>query len=476
MDPVHPVPAPRAWGAAFATKFYRYRTVLRRHWWIMASTVAIGLACQAWLLARKPDLFVSSSELRVRDALALGQSRFHQPTENASAETLNLLASIEVREGAKRRLELEAPTLSGEVKIVPNVVPGVGPRTATFTVVGTGMNPEYTRRFVDAIVAEFIAFRRSAQAGIWAGGNHEISAELPTVVRKADTPQPVSKGVGVHLILGLIGGFAVGGLILFVVDRSDDRMTSSSELIEHFSEPILAQIPNVVKTRAAAGLPLIESEDERYSFAEAFRSLRSSLIFMPNERELKTIVITSAIPNEGKSTIAANLAITMAASGARVLLVDADLRRGDLASLFDTDGRLGLANILREEISWPQTVQPTGHATLSLIPRGPVTNQSGDLFLRPVLQKLLGELKEKYDLIVFNTAPVLATDDTPTLAPHFDGTLMVMRAQFTSARLTHNALNALYQRQVNVLGLILNCVDTKMPDYCYYRYPKYYAA
>ena len=81
-----------------------------------------------------------------------------------------------------------------------------------------------------------------------------------------------------------------------------------------------------------------------------------------------------------------------------------------------------------------------------------------------------------YDLVLFNTAPILATDDTPTLAPNFDGTLMVIRASFTSARLTRNALNALYQRQVNVLGLILNCVDTEIPGYYYYQYPKYYAA
>ena len=92
------------------------------------------------------------------------------------------------------------------------------------------------------------------------------------------------------------------------------------------------------------------------------------------------------------------------------------------------------------------------------------------------MEKMLEEFKEEYDLVIFNTAPILATDDTPTLAPHFDGTLMVIRAQFTSARLTQNSLNALYQRQVNVLGLILNCVDTEMPDYYYYRYPKYYAA
>ena len=89
---------------------------------------------------------------------------------------------------------------------------------------------------------------------------------------------------------------------------------------------------------------------------------------------------------------------------------------------------------------------------------------------------LLAECRNDFDLTIFNTSPILATDDTATIAPNFDGTLMVVRAQFTSARLVTTSLKALYQRQVNVLGLILNCVDEEMPDYYYYRYPKYYAA
>jgi capsular exopolysaccharide synthesis family protein len=220
----------------------------------------------------------------------------------------------------------------------------------------------------------------------------------------------------------------------------------------------------------------VQDDDPRYSYAEAFRSLRSSLIFMPNQSDLRTILITSAIPNEGKSTIASNLAVTMAASGARILLVDADLRRGDLAQLFGVEGRAGLSSILRGELSWKEAVVQTKYPNLSVITRGPVTNQSGELLLKPQMVSLLKEFKEHYDLAIFNTAPILATDDTPSLAPNFDGSLMVVRAQFTSARLTRNALDALYQRQVNVLGLILNSVDAEMPDYHYYRYPKYYAA
>ena len=306
-------------------------------------------------------------------------------------------------------------------------------------------------------------------------GGVKSALEPLLVTQKATIPKPIPPGTLKHLLIGLIGGFVLGSIILLVLDRADDRLSSSTEMIEHFSESILGQIPNVADTRGASGLPLLQEEDERYTYAEAFRSLRSSLIFMPNQSELKTILITSAIPNEGKSTIASNLAVTMAAAGARVLLVDADLRRGDLAQLFDIDGKIGLTDILRGEHHWQSAVLQTKYPTLTLIPRGPVTNQSGELLLRPILVSLLDEFKAAYDLVIFNTAPILAADDTPTLAPNFDGTLMVVRAQFTSARLTKNSLNALYQRQVNVLGLILNAVDVETPDYYYYRYNQYYA-
>jgi capsular exopolysaccharide synthesis family protein len=245
--------------------------------------------------------------------------------------------------------------------------------------------------------------------------------------------------------------------------------------MENFAEPIMGQIPNVDDSRTKDGLPLLAEEDDRYTFAESFRSLRSSLLFLPNQSPLKSLLVTSAIPGEGKSTVASNLGITMALAGTRVLLVDADLRRGDLASLFNIDGRFGLSTILRDEMPWRSVAKATPFPTLTLIPRGPVTNQSSELLLIPRFDALLKEWKNEYDLVLFNTSPILATDDTGTIAPNFDGALMVVRAQFTSARLVHNSLNALYQRQVNVLGLVLNSVDTEMPDYHYYRYPKYYA-
>jgi Mrp family chromosome partitioning ATPase len=140
------------------------------------------------------------------------------------------------------------------------------------------------------------------------------------------------------------------------------------------------------------------------------------------------------------------------------------------------DGRFGLSTILKDEMPWRSVLRATTVPALTIIPRGPVTNQSSELLLVPRFDVLLQEWKSIYDLVLFNTSPILATDDTGSIAPNFDGVLMVVRAQYTSARLVRNSLDALYQRQVNVLGLILNSVDTEMPDYYYYRYPKYYTA
>ncbi|MEQ1850620.1 MAG: polysaccharide biosynthesis tyrosine autokinase [Chthoniobacteraceae bacterium] len=360
-----------------------------------------------------------------------------------------LHAEIETKETAIKELEEKARQFSKVISKYTALKQEVERRETTYT---------QTRENLDKL-------RLSPKAN-----------EVLAVRQPASPPEIENKGIVRHLLTGLIGGLLLGIAILLLLDRSDDRLASSTEMIEQFNEAIVAQIPDVANSRTNNGLPLLQEEDERFMFAEAFRSLRSSLIFMPNQTELKTLIITSAIPNEGKSTLASNLALTMAAAGARVLLVDADLRRGDIAALFDTDGRRGLSNILRGEMNWNACIQKTRNPHLHVIPRGPTTNQSGELLLTPLLRNLLDEWKAAYDLVIFNTAPILATDDTPTIAPNFDGTLMVIRASFTSARLTRNALNALYQRQVNVIGLILNCVDTEMPDYHYYRYPKYYAA
>ena len=419
-------------------------------------------------LDKQEQLAIKESELKERSAVwKPAHPRFQQLVREVS----DLRLTIDVlKDEATKNLDGVLRRLNAEIQTKDEAITELQTKALDFSKILA----KYTT-LKQEVERNEIAYNQT-RAGLDKIRTGPAAQEVLAIRQMASPATVENKGMIRHLLTGLIGGFLLGIAILFLLDRSDDRLSSSSEMIEQFNEAIVGQIPDVASSRTNVGLPLLQDEDERFMFAEAFRSLRSSLIFMPNQTELKTLIVTSAIPNEGKSTITSNLALTMSAAGARVLLVDADLRRGDIAALFDIDGRQGLSNVLRGEVNWKNCIQKARRDNLHIIPRGPTTNQSGELLLLPIVPKLLEEWKATYDLVIFNTAPILATDDTPTLAPNFDGTLMVIRASFTSARLTRNALNALYQRQVNVLGLILNCVDTEVPGYYYYQYPKYYAA
>ncbi len=288
----------------------------------------------------------------------------------------------------------------------------------------------------------------------------------PAISRK----QGVAKALGTGLVLGLI----VGCGILFIFDRIDDRVNSFTELRDHFEEEVLGQVP-LEPLGGEDRVALLQENDERQVYAEAFRNIRSSLMYMAVEGERpRSLIVTSAIPSEGKSTVSANLAITMGFAGSRTLLIDADLRKGLLNQDFGVSSSPGLVDALEQRAHWTQVVQDTGYPNLHFIARGHARSHIGELLIGPTAELFLKEIREQYDYMIFDTPPILAADDTPSLAPKIDGTLMVMRSAHTSSRMTQNSLDLLYQRQVNVLGLVFNCIDTQLPDYYHYQYYKSY--
>jgi capsular exopolysaccharide synthesis family protein len=300
------------------------------------------------------------------------------------------------------------------------------------------------------------------------GGDQSVS-----VMEAATTPMSVRPGLIKSLLLGLGCGALAGIGILVLLDRIDDRMASFGEFQHHFSENVLGQIP---KEKTKGKVTLLQPEDARHIFAESYRNVRSSLFFMPYDGPRpKTFLITSAVPNEGKSTISANLAITFALSGARTLLIDGDLRRGALREAFGISSKIGFSEVLKQEVNWREVVVPTSTPNLFVLPRGRTLSQPSEHLLRDSTDALLREIYTQYDYILIDSSPVLAADDTTSLAPKIDATLFVVRLSYTSARLTKKGLELLYGRQVNVPGVILNFVDTSLPEYYYYQYSEYYA-
>jgi succinoglycan biosynthesis transport protein ExoP len=298
------------------------------------------------------------------------------------------------------------------------------------------------------------------------------SSDQVSVMEMATAPVSVRPGLIKSLLIGLVCGAIVGIAILLLLDRIDDRMASFGEFQHHFTENVLGQIP---KEKGKGKVTLLQPDDARHVFAESYRNIRSSLFFMPCEGPRpKTLLVTSAVPNEGKSTISSNLAITMALSGARTLLIDGDLRRGALRELFGISSHIGFSEVLKQEVDWREVTVPTAYPNLFLLPRGKTLTQPSEHLLRESTDAFLKEIYQNYDYIVIDSSPVLAADDTTSLAPKIDATLFVVRLSYTSARLTRKSLELLYNRQVNVPGVILNYVDTSLPEYYYYQYSEYY--
>jgi capsular exopolysaccharide synthesis family protein len=293
-----------------------------------------------------------------------------------------------------------------------------------------------------------------------------------SIMEMATSPVSVRPGWIKSLLIGFGGGALVGIAILILLDRIDDRMASFSEFQHHFSESVLGQVP---KEKIKGKVMLLQPDDARHVFAESYRNIRSSIFFMPYEGPRpKTLLVTSAVPNEGKSTVSANLAITMALSGARTLLIDGDLRRGALRETFGISSKVGFSEVLKQEVNWREVVVPTSYPNLFILPRGKTLSQPSEHLLRDSTDALLKDIYNYYDYMIIDSSPVLAADDTTSLAPKIDATLFVVRLSYTSARLIKKSLDLLYGRQVNVPGVILNCVDTSLPEYYYYQYSEYY--
>ena len=301
----------------------------------------------------------------------------------------------------------------------------------------------------------------------------EMSSDYVTIMQRAEAAVENVDGWIMPILMGLGIGLGIGGVILLLFDRLDDRMNSFSEFQGLFpNEAILGQVP---EQRQRGDVALLRANDDRHLYAEAFRNVRSSLLFKNwRGKPPKTILLTSAVPNEGKTTVTANLAVTMALAGARVLLADCDLRRGGVAELFKLPTSPGLTEVLRGKVHWRDAVQETGTRNLDLLARGEVFDQTSEMLLSHTADEVLREMSDEYDYVIFDSAPVLVADDTASFAPKIDCVLFVVRMSSTMARLTGKALDLLYDRQVKVGGVVLNRSSSSLKEYTYYNYASYY--
>jgi capsular exopolysaccharide synthesis family protein len=279
--------------------------------------------------------------------------------------------------------------------------------------------------------------------------------------------------LGLAVFAGLV--FGVG--IVFIVDLRDDRLTCLAEVTEKINAEIMGQVPEMHPRGEPdeAPLPLLSKNDQRHTYAESYRNLRSALLYLQSgDQHPKVVLITSAVPNEGKTTVAVNLAQTLAFGGSRVLLVDGDMRKGSLCRMLNLEPGPGLSELLSDATMADKVIQTNGVPNLSFIASGKIHGNPGDAFLGVGLENLLAGWRQAFDYVLIDSTPIFAADDAPTLAPKVDGVLFVVRSRFSHARSVATALEMLRQRQAKVLGLVYNRARANRKEKYYYTYKEYY--
>lgn len=341
---------------------------------------------------------------------------------------------------------------------------------------------ETVRKIADQLREEY---QKARVAEVVEAGQVEVLAAAPVPV------DPLPRRRGVKLALALVVGLLLGSAAAFVRDHMNSALHTREDVEKVFRAPALATIPQLPgggRHRAGrlwnrwrrpsgrgpvAGLQneLVTATSPVSSAAEAYRVLRTNLIFSQSVRTLKTVVVTSSTPGEGKTTTAANLAVTFAQQGMQVLLVDCDLRRARLHRLFETHRDPGLTHLVLGHNVLAEVVQPTSVDGLWLLPSGALPPNPQELLGGPRMQRTLDELSSRYDLVVLDTPPLLSTADAAVLAARVDGVVMVVRAGLTDRQPAKDVADQLRSVDAHLLGVVLNDADDLLR-----RYGGYYGA
>ncbi|MEN9733857.1 MAG: hypothetical protein RLZ45_1852 [Verrucomicrobiota bacterium] len=308
-------------------------------------------------------------------------------------------------------------------------------------------------------------------------GRVGIQEERFTIISQGvGTPLPVGPNRISIIAVGTFVGFGAALGLMFLLHMLDDRIDEPEGIEAALEVPIAGQIPEIDRKDNPEGHVIVSKMKAHMMFAEALRGIRSSILLGAEGDAKRVLVVTSTTPGDGKTTFTTNFAITMAASGNRTLLIDGDLRRGNVHSYFGQPLEKGLADVLEGRIQLSGAIRETSENGLYLMTAGTRPANPSELLIGPKTREVIAKLRKDFDYVIFDSPPLTAIDDTFSIAAFSDGLMFVVRAGVTSMKLAKVALNLVQQRGLNLMGLIINGVSSDNPYYYYtnYYYSSYY--
>ncbi|MEL4359207.1 MULTISPECIES: polysaccharide biosynthesis tyrosine autokinase [unclassified Luteococcus] len=441
-----------------------YLRIARRRWRaiVAMTTLMVALAALVTILTPKSyqstaQLFVSTSGGDTNADLAQG-STFTQKQMKTYSQ---VIASPKVLDPVRKKLKVEpgAPLADALTATSP-------PDTVLINVAVTDRDPAKAARTANAVAEEFTSTVQELQA-VKADKDSPVKA---TVIKPAEeTKTPTSPRPLRNLVMGLLAGLLLGLGLALLRDRMDTSVAGERDVKEITDETIIGAIPF---DSQAPKQPLIVQSDPMSSRSEAFRTLRTNLQFVDIANHPKVFVLTSSLPGEGKSTTAANLALTLGASGSTVCVIEGDLRRPQLLNYMGLEGGVGLTSVLIGETELEDVLQPFGE-NLYVLGAGPIPPNPSELLGSETMRALLNQLRDRFDYVIIDAPPLLPVTDAAVVSRLADGAIVVVGAGVIKKENVTRALESLDTVEANVLGIVMNRVPTKGRGGYYYYGERY---
>jgi capsular exopolysaccharide synthesis family protein len=326
----------------------------------------------------------------------------------------------------------------------------------------------------ETIIAEM---KKKLEISDFAGEKERVNLHYSELINVSEKPESPNRGklVMVSLVIGL--ALSIG--VPFLIEYLDHTLSNLEQVESTFRMRGLGIVPQIDASSVGAAALISHDESRKDALIENFRVIRTNVISMGAlTKEPHVIMVTSAMPKEGKTVVSSNLAVSFAHTGARTLLVDTDLRRGRLHRLFGYRKDPGLSNVLLDEVSLEQACRPTGQENLSILSAGRHLETGTELLGSPRFRELMQTLRERYDRIVVDTPPVLGLSETSIMQSLVDGVMFVIWTGNTPARSAKAAVDMLAANGANFYGFVLNRLDLSATanyyQYYYYSHDYYY--
>ncbi len=442
-----------------------YLSILRHRWKLIVAVVVLAvLAALALSLLTTPkyaastQLFVSTTgNAADTTSTAYQGGLFSQQRVTSYAEL------IQGKQVAQRVVDTLKLPMSAE-QVASEVSASVKTETVILGVTVTDASPERARDIANTLSQQFTQLVTELETP---QGSATPAAKV-TVVQQASLPSsPVVPQTTRNLALGAVLGLLLGVGLAVLRDRLDNTVKDRREVVESTQSAVVGTVPFDPDRPKH---PLVGFGEGHSSSAEAYRQIRTNLQFLDVDNPPRAMVITSAVPNEGKTTTALNLAFALGEAGNRVILVEADLRRPRLAKYLQLVENVGMTNVLSGAAELDEVLQPTANPAVTVLAAGPHPPNPSELLGSSRLQSLLATLRSRFDYIVFDAPPLLPVTDAAVLTVHADGAILVARHGHTEREKLARAAENLRSVDGRVLGTILNMVPAKSSgyDYAYY--------